>query len=104
MYKRTILNTMRFKAVMAINLLKLRSLAYFYESSTRMGDLLESLVWESQKPTYCVIGSESLHKKSWELSPWKMVFKCKFYLKFVSNSLKLWAWFLVEWLSRSFLL
>jgi hypothetical protein len=44
MYKRILHETMRFKAVMTMNLLELYNYVYFYESSTRMSDLLESLV------------------------------------------------------------
>jgi len=46
-----ILDTTHFKAVMAMNLSELHSLACFCDSSTRMGDLLGSLIWGSQKRT-----------------------------------------------------
>jgi hypothetical protein len=51
MYIRTILDTIRFNAVMAMNLLELCGEVCFCESSTRMGDLLRSLVQKNQKQT-----------------------------------------------------
>jgi hypothetical protein len=60
MYKCTIYDITRFKAVMVMNLSELRSQACFCESSTRMGDLLGSLVWGAKSGQYCVIGGGSL--------------------------------------------
>jgi hypothetical protein len=51
MYKCTLYDTTRFKAVMVINLSELRNWACFCESNPRIGDLLGSLVRGSQKRT-----------------------------------------------------
>lgn len=51
MYKLTVFDITRFKAMMTINLSELRSQACFCESSTGMCDLRGSLVRESQKRT-----------------------------------------------------
>jgi hypothetical protein len=51
MYIRIILDTTYFKVVMAMNLSKFGSQVYLCKSSTRMGDLLESLVRGSQTRT-----------------------------------------------------
>jgi hypothetical protein len=51
MNKCIIYDITRFKAVMAMNLSELSSQACFCESSTRMGDLLGSLIRKSQKRT-----------------------------------------------------
>jgi hypothetical protein len=51
MYKCTFLDTTRFKAVITMNLLDLPSWACFCDSSTKMGDIIGSLVWGSQKRT-----------------------------------------------------
>jgi len=59
MYKCTLYDTTRFKAVMAMNLSELRS-----ESNPRMGDLLGSLVWGAKSGQYCVIGGGSLQMVS----------------------------------------
>jgi hypothetical protein len=49
MYKYTIYDTTRFKAVMVMN-------ASRCESNPRMGDLLGSLVWGAKSGQYCVLG------------------------------------------------
>jgi hypothetical protein len=59
MYILALLDTMRFKAVIAINLSKLRNEACLYKISTRMGDLLESLVGRAKSGQYCVVGGGS---------------------------------------------
>jgi 16S rRNA C1402 (ribose-2'-O) methylase RsmI len=51
MYKCILHEITRFKAVMTMYLSELRSKLCFYESSTRMDNLLRSLVCESQKRT-----------------------------------------------------
>jgi hypothetical protein len=60
MYKCTLYDTTRFKAVMTMNLSELRSLASRCESNPRMGDLLGSLIWGAKSGQYCVIGGGSL--------------------------------------------
>jgi len=60
MYKCTLYDTTRFKAVMAMNLSELRSQASRCESNPRMGDLLGSLVWGAKSGQYCVIEGGSL--------------------------------------------
>jgi len=64
MYKCTLYDTTRFKAVMAMNLSELRSQASRCESNPRMGDLLGSLVWGAKSGQYCVIGGRSLQMVS----------------------------------------
>jgi len=51
MYIRTILDTMRFKVMIVMNLSELRNLACFCENSVRTGDLLGSMVRRRQKWT-----------------------------------------------------
>jgi hypothetical protein len=55
MYKCTLYDTTRFKAVMAMNCC---------ESNPRMGDLLGSSVWGAKSGQYCVIGGGSLQMVS----------------------------------------
>jgi hypothetical protein len=68
MYKCTLYDTTRFKAVMVMNLSELRSKACFCESNLRMGDLLGSLVWGAKSGQYCVIRGGLLQMVSEPLS------------------------------------
>jgi hypothetical protein len=56
MYKCTLYDTTRFKAVMAMNLSELRSKASHCESNPRMGDLLGSLIWGAKTDNIVSLG------------------------------------------------
>jgi len=76
MYIRTLLNTTRFKVMIVMNLSELCCEVCFSESSTRMDDLLVSLVRESQKQKLLCHWGGSLHIHSHigatttRISPW----------------------------------
>jgi sugar-specific transcriptional regulator TrmB len=77
MYKRTILDTTRFKVVMTMNLSKLRSYAWFCKSSTEISNLIENLIQESKKQTILYLTCQCLNLKPYTIKDYEREFNVK---------------------------